>query len=110
MRLAHLSDVPAVTADRFVATSLVETPTSSLRVIRLAPGQALPPHRHGSSDLNLLVVEGVVTLDGTDGPVGVEPGGVAVLTGDEELRASNHGADDVTLVAFLSPPFPPRDA
>ncbi|EYR63132.1 cupin [Actinotalea ferrariae CF5-4] len=109
MRLVHLSDVPAVTAERFVAQSLVETPTSSLRVIRLAPGQDLPPHRHGSSDLDLLVVEGVVTLDGEDGPVEVGAGGVAVLTGDEELRASNHGDDDVTLVAFLSPPFPPRD-
>ncbi|WP_225752768.1 cupin domain-containing protein [Actinotalea sp. Marseille-Q4924] len=108
MRIVHLTDVPAATSDRFVAESLVETPTSSLRVIRLAPGQDLPPHRHGSSDLDLLVVAGVVTLDGADGPVQLGAGGVAVLTGDEELRASNRGADDVTLVAFLSPPFPPR--
>lgn len=109
MRIVHLSDVPPATADRFSAESLVETPTSSLRVIRLAPGQELPPHRHGASHLDLLVVQGVVTLErDDDGPVQVRAGSVVVLAGDEELRASNRGADDVTLVAFLAPPFPPR--
>jgi quercetin dioxygenase-like cupin family protein len=108
MRIARLSDIPLATAARFVAEPLVETPTSSLRVIRLAPGQDLPPHRHGASHLALLVVEGVVTIDADDGPVQLGPGAVAALTGEEELRAANRGADDVTLVAFLAPPFPPR--
>jgi hypothetical protein len=36
-------------------------------------------------------------------------GHLAVLRGTEELRASNAGTTAVTLLAFLSPPFPPRD-
>ena len=108
MRIVSLAEAPAVNADRFVAVSLVETPGSSLRVIRLAPGQELPMHTHGASDLLLLAVEGQTTLGTADGPVPLDAGSVAVLTGDEELRAANRGPDDVTLVAFLAPPFPPR--
>ena len=109
MRIVHLSDVPAATAERFVAESLVESPTSSLRVIRLAPGQELPPHRHGASHLDLLVVEGVITVERDDDePAQVRAGGGVSLAGEEELRAANRGGDDVTLVAFLAPPFPPR--
>ena len=108
MRIVSMSEAPAVNADRFVAVSLVETPQSSLRVIRLGPGQELPPHTHGVSDLLLLAVEGQATLDTADGPVLLDAGSVAVLSGDEELRAANRGQADVTLVAFLAPPFPPR--
>jgi quercetin dioxygenase-like cupin family protein len=110
MRIVSLSEAPAVTAERFVAVSLVETPSSSMRVIRLGPGHELPPHRHGSSDLLLLATEGTATLATADGDVLLPAGAVAVLSGDEELRAANHGTDDVTLVAFLAPPFPPRSA
>ena len=103
-----LSEAPAVTADRFVAVSLVEAPASSLRVIRLGPGQELPPHRHGASDLLLLATHGSATLTTPDGELVLEAGSVAVLSGDDELRAANHGDVEVTLVAFLAPPFPPR--
>jgi quercetin dioxygenase-like cupin family protein len=107
MRIVHLSDAPAA-HESFVAVSLVETSSASLRVIRLAPGQHLPPHTHGASDLFLLVVEGRVTLDTEDGDVALEPGALAVLAGAEELRAMNDDNIDVLMVAFLSPPFPPK--
>jgi quercetin dioxygenase-like cupin family protein len=110
MRIVSQSEVPPATAERFAAASLVETTSSSLRVIRLAPGQELPPHRHGVSDLLLLAFDGTTTLDTDDGARVLERGDVAVLTGDEELRAANRGDTDVTLLAFLSPPFPPRTA
>lgn len=108
MRIVSLSEAPPVDPSRFVASSLVETPSSSLRVIRLGPGQELPPHTHATSDLLLLAVEGETTLDTPAGPMSLPAGSVAVLDGTEELRASNRGAQDVTLLAFLSPPFPPR--
>ncbi|MEP7161983.1 MAG: flagellin [Dermatophilaceae bacterium] len=107
MEILSLSQVPDA-VDHLVAESLVETPTSTLRVIRLAPGQTLPPHTHASSDLVMLVVEGRATLDTPDGPRQLDPGDIAVLVGSEELRVGNEGQDNVTLAAFLSPPFPPR--
>lgn len=107
MDIARIADAPDFT-DHFVAVSLVETETSSMRVIRLAPGQELPPHRHGISDLLLLVVEGTATLTTPEGDVELETGAVAVLEGGEELRAANRGEPGLTLIAFLSPPFPPR--
>ncbi len=109
MDIRRIADAPDY-ADKFVAVSLIETETSSLRVIRLAPGQELPPHRHGVSDLLLLAVEGAATLTTPEGDVALETGAVAVLEGGEELRAANRGDVGLTLLAFLSPPFPPRSA
>ncbi len=81
---------------------------SNVRVIRLSPGQVLPPHTHGVSDLMLFAVEGVATLDTPGGLVRFAACSLASYRGDEELRVSNEGSDGLTLLAFLAPPFPPR--
>ena len=68
-------------------------------------GQALPPHRHGTSDLMLFVVEGRGELQ-TDADVQrFEAGSIAFYRGDEELRVRNTGDAGMTLLAFLSPKF-----
>lgn len=108
MEIRRLSDAPDYDPARFVAVPFAEGLQSNARLIRLAPGQALPPHTHGDSDLLLYCVEGTATLDTTDGDVALESAALAVLHGSEELRARNDGADGVTLLAFLAPPFPPR--
>jgi quercetin dioxygenase-like cupin family protein len=109
MRIVSSTDLPPFDPDRFVAQSLVEGRTCSVRIIRLDVGQSLPPHTHGDSDLMFLVLEGEAALDGPDGPVALSAGSIAHLSGDEELRASNGGPVGMTAIAFLSPPFPPRD-
>ena len=109
MRILSLSDAPAHNAERFVAVPFAEGVHSNARLIRLSAGQTLPPHTHGDSDLMLYAVEGEATLATDDGPVTLAAGQLAVLRGTEELRASNGGTTAVTLLAFLSPPFPPRD-
>ena len=109
MQILSLADAPAHSAERFVAVPFAEGTHSNARVIRLSPGQVLPPHTHGDSDLMLYAVEGETTLDTDDGAVTLAAGQLAVLRGTEELRAANVGTAGVTLLAFLSPPFPPRD-
>lgn len=108
MQILSLSDAPAHNAARFVAVPFAEGVQSNARVIRLSPGQTLPPHTHGVSDLMLYAVEGETTLDADGGPLTLAAGQLAVLHGTEELRAANMGTTNVTLLAFLSPPFPPR--
>jgi quercetin dioxygenase-like cupin family protein len=108
MQILSLSDAPAADAARFIAVPFAEGSHSNARLIRLAPGQALPPHTHGDSDLMLYAVEGEATLDTDDGAVPLAAGQLAVLRGTEELRAANGGTTVVTLLAFLAPPFPPR--
>jgi len=108
MKILALSDAPAYDAARFVAVPYAEGVHSNARLIRLAPGQALPTHTHGDSDLMLYAVEGETTLDTDDGQLTLATGDLAVLRGTEELRAVNNGSTGVTLMAFLSPPFPPR--
>jgi len=108
MELISLDDAPGYDSDRFVAHPLIEGSKSNVRIIRLSPGQTLPAHRHGDSDLMLFVVEGVGVLETADGPVRFAAGSIAVYAGDEELRVCNDGQVGLTLLAFLAPPFPPR--
>jgi quercetin dioxygenase-like cupin family protein len=108
MDIITLSDGSGYDSGRVVAEPLLEGAQSNVRLIRLSPGQALPPHTHGSSDLMLFVVEGEGVLDTEAGRVGFGAGSLAFFRGDEELRVSNEGLSGLTLLAFLAPPFPPR--
>jgi quercetin dioxygenase-like cupin family protein len=102
MKLARLDDAHHATPDQYVALPLIQGAQSSLRLIRLAAGQALPPHRHGSSDLILYVVKGLGELGPPDESVTCERGTVAYLRGDEELQVRNTGLSEMTLLAFLA--------
>jgi quercetin dioxygenase-like cupin family protein len=108
MDIISLSDAPGYDDNRVIAEPLIEGSQSNVRIIRLSPGQALPPHRHGSSDLMLLAVEGAAVLETESGTVAFGAGSLVFYRGDEELRVSNRGVNGVTLLAFLAPPFPPR--
>jgi len=107
MKIAHLSDATGYDPSTFVAEPLLDGSVSNVRVIRLSPGQTLPPHTHGVSDLMLHVVEGTSTLVTDQGPQQFTPGSIVFLRGDEELRVSNEDDVGLTLLAFLAPPFPP---
>ena len=108
MHITTLSDAPGYDRDRVVAQPFLEGLQCNVRVIRLSPGQMLPSHTHGSSDLMLFAVEGEGTLDTDDGAVRFGTGSLAFYRGREELRVANTGQTGLTLLAFLSPPFPPR--
>ena len=107
MEIVHLADAPAYDRDRVVARPFLDGSQSNVRVIRLSPGQILPTHAHGSSDLMLYAVEGEAVLETDDGTSPFAAGSLAFYRGDEELRVSNEGGNGLTLLAFLSPPFPP---
>lgn len=109
MELVNIEQASPYNSERFVAEELIEGSQANVRIIRLAPGQDLPPHRHEPSELMLYVVEGHAELDTDDqGVVQFPVGAVARFSGSEQLRVSNRGTDPVTLLAFLTPPFPPR--
>jgi quercetin dioxygenase-like cupin family protein len=108
MEIVTLGDAPGYDVNVVVAQSFLEGPQCNVRVIRLSPGQALPPHTHGVSDLMLYAVEGEGTLASDAGPVPFVAGSLVFYGGDEELRVANAGEAGLTLLAFLAPPFPPR--
>lgn len=108
MELVNLSDAPPHDPETFVAVPFLDGDSCNARVIRLSPGQALPPHTHEPSELMLFVVEGDAVLDTGEGQVPFPAGSLARYVGSEELRVSNAGDAPVTLLAFLTPPFPPR--
>ena len=61
MDIVNLTDAPPYDPDSFVAVPFLDGDTCNARVIRLSPGQTLPPHRHEPSELMLFVVEGDAT-------------------------------------------------
>jgi len=110
VKIVHLADAPGFDPDRVVARPFLDGRHSNVRIIRLSPGRALPPHRHGVSDLMLYVVDGNGELDTADGTVSFSTGALAFYPGDEELRVRNVGATGLTLLAFLAPKFPPGES
>lgn len=110
MQLVHPTEIASYDTDRFVAVGVLSGTHSNVRMIRLGPGQALPPHTHGSSDLFLYVAEGAGELDTSEGHVPFSAGDLAQYRGDEELRVANTGEVGMTLLAFLAPIFPPAEA
>lgn len=107
MQTVRPTDTADYDSDRVVAVGILSGTHSNVRMIRLSPGQVLPPHTHDSSDLFLYVTEGVGQLDTPNGPVPFASGDLAHYRGDEELRVTCSGTTGMTLLAFLAPIFPP---
>ena len=107
MKIVTLASAPPYDPENLVAAPFLDGAQSNVRVIRLSPGQNLPPHTHAASDLMLFVVEGSGVLDTGEGTEAIAAGTLAYYRGDEELRVTNDGDTGLTLLAFLAPPFPP---
>ena len=105
--MTTLADAPDYDLERIVAAPLLDGSQSNVRVIRLSPGQTLPPHTHSTSDLMIYIVEGSGSLDTEGGTIAFVSGSLAFFRGDEQLRLANTGATGLTALAFLAPPFPP---
>ena len=110
MKMTTLADAPAYDSEQFVAAALLDGIQSNVRVIRLSPGQTLPPHTHSTSDLMIYIVEGIGTLTMDGNALNFNEGSLAYFRGDEELRLSNTGTTGLTALAFLAPPFPPKSS
>jgi quercetin dioxygenase-like cupin family protein len=93
----------AVSADeaRPATAVLLDTADVRLVVFRLAPGQAVPPHRSPSSVL-LTVLEGRGTLSGGDAEREVAAGDV-VAYAPEELHGMRATDGELLLLAAITP-------
>jgi quercetin dioxygenase-like cupin family protein len=110
MKMTTLADAPPYDSERFVAEPFLDGTQSNVRIIRLGPGQTLPPHTHSTSDLMIYVVEGSGTLEVDGTTVAFVAGSLAFFRGDEELRLANDSTTGLTALAFLAPPFPPTSS
>jgi hypothetical protein len=105
MKIVRIGDVDHAGPQGLLARPFLEGDQSNVRIIRLAAGHALPPHRHGVSDLMLFAVEGHGVLETPTGSLPFPAGTLAAYRGDEELRVTNTGESELTLLAFLAPKF-----
>jgi quercetin dioxygenase-like cupin family protein len=105
MKIARIGDVEAPDTSGLLAIPFLEGEQSNVRIIRVGAGHALPPHRHGTSDLMLYVIAGEAELDTSDGTTPFGAGSLAFYRGDEELRVRNAGQGELMMLAFLTPKF-----
>ena len=110
MKFIDINSVALFNAEKFVAQALLEGEKSNVRIIRLSSGQTLPPHTHGDSDLFLFIVEGEGEFNSENGSQILPCGSLIFMKGSEELRVSNSGKSGLTLLAFLTPKFPPAQS
>jgi quercetin dioxygenase-like cupin family protein len=109
MQIKNISQASDFNPEKYVAEEFLEGTESNVRIIKLAPGTTLPPHKHGTSDLMLYVAAGTAQLETENGPVEFSFGDLAFISHEEELRVSNQKTDGVILLAFLTPKFPSRN-
>ena len=88
-------------ADRPATGILHESPDARLVVFRLAPGQAVPPHRNPSTVM-LTVLEGAGVLSGGDDERACVAGDVVVYA-PNELHAMRAIDTELLLLATITP-------
>lgn len=108
MKFTSLSAASDFNPATYVAEEFLEGEHSNVRIIKLAKGTTLPPHKHGESDLMLYVAEGSPVLNTDEGDRQLSTGDLVFVAHHEELRISNQADPGVVLLAFLTPKFPPR--
>ena len=99
--IVKLNDTPGKDSNRLVAEPLIEGSRANVRIIRLSPGQSLPPHRL-RSDALLRGRRGSSGLESDGGSVAFGAGSLSFYRGDEVLRVSNEGRVGLSLLAFLA--------
>ena len=95
----------AANADRPATAILHDSPDARLVVFRLAPGQAVPPHRSGST-VQLSVLEGTGMLTGDDGHGPAEracAAGDVVVYAPNEIHGMRAGSEELLLLATITP-------
>jgi len=102
MDITHLDNAKPFDPEKFAAGPLLKGDRTTAITIRLAPGQEMPGHNHGTGELMLFAVEGIATLDAGDGRVEFPAGSLAHLVGNETLSLTNNGSVGVTLLAILA--------
>lgn len=80
---------------------LHDEPNVRIIAFTLLPGQAIPPHRNGST-VTVTVTEGVGTFAGEDGESLLRAGECAVYA-PGELHSIRAGAETLRFTAFLAP-------
>ena len=91
----------AASPTRPATAVLHDVPDARLVVFRLAPGQAVPPHRNASTE-TLAVLEGAGVLSGGDGERACVAGDVVVYAPDE-LHGMRATDAELLLLATITP-------
>jgi quercetin dioxygenase-like cupin family protein len=108
MEIKNISQSSPSDPEKYVAEEFLEGEQSNVRIIKLARGTSLPPHRHGESDLMLFVSSGSALLETEAGVKEIGGGDMVFISHTDELRVSNPLSDEAVFLALLTPKFPPR--
>lgn len=95
------TDAVAANASRPATAIVHDSEDARLVVFRLAPGQAVAPHRSNSTVM-LSVLAGCGFVSGSEGERAVEAGDLVVYA-PEEVHGMRAGDEELTLLATIAP-------
>jgi quercetin dioxygenase-like cupin family protein len=106
MDLFHLEDYQQTSAEGFTKRVFQQSASGLVFRLNFEPGQTLPVHSHGKSEIAVTVIEGEgeVTVDGR--VERVRTGTVVHCQGHESFSFRNTGHARVSLLVFLYPGDP----
>jgi quercetin dioxygenase-like cupin family protein len=94
-------DAVAPNANRPATTVVHDSPDARLVVFRIAPGQAVPPHRNASTVM-LTVISGRGLIRGGDDEQAVTPAETVVFE-PNELHGMRAESEELVLLATITP-------
>lgn len=106
MQLFRLSDYHTTSPEGFTKRVFQQSPRGLAFTLNFEPGQTLPAHTHGESELLLTVLEGTgeATVDAKKVPLAA--GTVLHCDGPETLSMENTGAAILSVLVLLYPGEP----
>lgn len=106
MQLYPLEDFQPTSAEGFTKRVFQQSSRGLVFTLTFQPGQTLPAHSHGTSELVMTVLKGAgeATVDGRKVPL--SPGALLHCDGPETLSLENSGGQTLSVLVVLYPGEP----
>ena len=106
MHVFDLAEYRATSPDGFTKRVFQQSPRGLVFTLTFTPGQALPPHAHGESELLVTALQGTgdATVDGRKVPIAA--GTLLHCEGRETFSLQNSGDGPLSVLVVLYPGEP----
>ncbi len=106
MDVLSLDDYAATSPEGFTKRVFLQSPGGLVFRLNFEPGQSLPPHTHGESEIAVQVLEGEGEVRVDDRVEPVRAGQLVRCAGSETFSVNNTGRSRLSLLVFLYPGDP----
>lgn len=103
MQLFTLDDYALTASEGFTKRVVLQSAGGLVFRLNFEPGQSLPAHQHGESEIAVQVLEGEGEMHADEQVERVRAGQIVHCAGSETFSVRNTGASRLSLLVFLYP-------